>query len=202
MERQFKEGDRVVWNGGQGTFLRYSDDGQTGYLHWDEDRREDGTFPFEQEDIASEIAPLVLLTVEDVAFVGELPSFSFGHVITEDGTIYSLTTQYAHGIVCAILFPDVAKAAGFAPPARGAANVYEYQRFELDHHDALPVVRIAFGMAGTYLSKSKKAATPEQIDAARRCLLARGMNLNDDVTTDDDDVSVRRALKDLTESYE
>lgn len=126
------------------------------------------------------------------------PEYSpYGYVIMEDGTIHALTCQWVHGMVCALLFPDLAKESGYRQPDK-QSSVYHYQRFELDYHRELPVIRIAFGMmTPVAVSKSKKAATPAQIDAARRCLLVSGRKLNDTVSAEFRDMTVSALLKEL-----
>lgn len=137
-------------------------------------------------------------TLDRLAVSGTDPVHSpYGYVIMEDGTIHTLIQQWVHGMVCAMLFPDLAKESGYRQPDK-ESSVYHYQRFELDYHNQLPVIRIAFGMlTPVAVSKSKKAATPAQIDAARRCLLAAGRKMNDTVSAEFRDMTVANLLKEL-----
>lgn len=197
---EFKKGDRIVWNGGAGTFLRYQDGhysdhkGHTvGVMKMDRDKDND----IEQEDLPEYIEPFQAYELDEVAIIETDPHIGFGHVITEDGTIYTLRKQYAHGIICAILFPETAIKHGIGAPAKGAANVFEYQRFEIDCQHELPVIRISSGWSGVNISKGRKKATPQQIDSTRRCLLAAGLSLADDVETEEGQCTMRSLMKRL-----
>lgn len=202
---EFKAGDRVVWNGEPGTFLRYTTESKyfpagtlVAVLKWDSDS-DNG---IEQEDEAEHVEPFVALTIEDVAIKNECgkPIITGNdYIITDDGTIYTLTRQYAHGLVCAILFPDIAKTAGFQPPAHGASSWHDYQRFELDYHESLPVIRVSHGST---VSTWGKGATPAQVDAYRRAMLANGLTLQDEVETDYRTMTLRAALKELGKSHD
>lgn len=204
---QFKEGDRIAWDGGAGTFLRYEDRDET--CRWFPNQRvcimkmdNDAGNNLEQEDIEEEVQLLVELAITDVAEVhapgSKVEHAAYGYVIAADGTVYGLTKKWAHGIVCAILFPEVAKARGYAPPAKGAADVFKYQRFELDHQDELPVIRIALGMMAPFnVSKGDKPATQAQIDGLRAVLKCHGKSLSDEINTNYGDVTVRKLLRDM-----
>lgn len=206
MSNQFKEGDRVVWNGRAGTFLRYEDkpDDDTWFpgqrvcvLQWDGDSER-----IQQEDIESEVRPYVPLTIADVAETyppgTDVQESGYGYVIAADGTVYALTRQWAHGILCAILFPDVAKEAGYVLPAKGAADAFEYQRFEIDNQAKLPVIRISMGFMSPFnISKNYKPAPHAQLNGLRAVLKAHGKSLSDEVNTNYGDVTVRKLLRDM-----
>lgn len=110
-----------------------------------------------------------------------------------------LLRQWAHGIVLSMLFPEHAKEAGYRQPDK-ESNVHHYQRYELDYHDDLPVVRIAFGLITAHaLSKGHKPATEAQIEATRLAFQAAGIGMRDEVTCDYADMPLSKALSALRE---
>lgn len=122
----------------------------------------------------------------------------YGYIITEDGTIHSLIKQWCHGMICAMLFPELAAAQGYRQPDK-LSSVYHYQRFELDNQGELPLVRIAYGMMTPInVSKGRKAATPIQMDATRRCLLEGGATLQSTIACNLRDMTMRELLKRLS----
>lgn len=131
---------------------------------------------------------------------GVNPPYSpYGYIVTEDGKVHTLLRKWCHGIVLSILFPDHAKSAGYRQPDR-ESNVYHYQRYELDHHNDLPVVRIAFGvMTANALSKGYKPATEAQIQGARLAFSAVGLGMRDEVSCDYRDMPLAKALEALRE---
>jgi len=191
---EFKPGDRVLWTDvGRGTLQAI--DGAMSRVKLDEDRDND----IVQDVPVDELAALVPLTVDDCAIVQADPTDNpFGFIITEDGTTYALRSRFYHGVLLAVLFPDVAHAQGYEPPMQGDANVYLYQRFELDNHRSLPVIRVAFGMmTPVNVSKGDQAATPAQIAALSKVFRACGIGLNDQVATDLRDMTARSALREM-----
>ena len=133
---------------------------------------------------------------ERVAIVGPEPAYSpYGYVITEDGTIYSLTRQYTHGVILAMLYPEEAAEAGYDPVDEDY-NVFEYQAFELDNHERFPVVRIALGMMYSFnVSKGDMPATEAQINAVTKILKCQDKSLNDTCQTDTAEMTVRKMLE-------
>jgi len=116
------------------------------------------------------------LTLDDAATAttpGEpVASSPFGWVIAEDGTAYALNRQYYHGVVCALLYPELAKAHEVGLPERDDHSVLAYQRFEHDLSDQMKVIRISISsMVGTtYFSKaSKHHASDAQIQSVLAC---------------------------------
>ena len=122
----------------------------------------------------------------------------WGYVIAEDGTCYSLTEQWAHGVVLSLLYPKEAEQHGVGTPGRDF-DVFAYQRFELDHHDDLPVIRIS--MLGTLnISKSDAPASQKQIETLTQIFRACEVGLNETVQTDLRECTARAALKELQRS--
>lgn len=152
-----------------------------------------------------EDTPARLITMEEVAHTTkppeEPPCSPWGYVVTQDGTIYSLNVQWTHGVILAMLFPDLAKEKGYAPPDRDY-NVFKYQHFELDNQDEFPVVRICasriMGTCPTSMNKGRAACTPEQLAAVRQCFKALGLRARDKINTDFADMTVPKALEALT----
>jgi len=119
---------------------------------------------------------------------GEVPGFSpYGYIVTEDGDIHQLHYQWFHGVVCAILFPKLAREQGFGVPKHpiDEVDVFKFQRFELDNHHKLPVVRVCPSrMSGCSINKSDAPATEPQIKAMRRIFKALNFGYADTVHTD------------------
>lgn len=139
-----------------------------------------------------------------VAVKGEEPLYtSYGYVITEDGVIYSLTHQYTHGTLLAILFPEVAKDKGYEPPDEDYC-VYHYQRFELDNQDLFPIVRVSmYSWSGMLnISKGKGPITEGQQLALSKIFKEMGVSLNMEVSTELGTMSASSALKALAQTRE
>lgn len=132
------------------------------------------------------------LTVDRVSIKGSDPKFSpHGYVVMEDGTIYTLTQRWAHGVLLAMLFPDVAKKCDYDPPDEDF-NVFHYQRFELDNHDDFPVIRVAFSMTvDFYISKGTGPATKEQIAAMVKIFKVIGSKMTARIMSDAGEMSAK-----------
>lgn len=129
----------------------------------------------------------------------DTPLFTpYGYVITEDGMIHSLTKQSCHGVVLALLFPELAEANGYDAPDKDAC-VFHYQRFELDHSRETTVIRISFSLMGGEMnvSKGKPNATPEQVDAIIKIAKECGLGMNDKVQSDLRETTLRSLINDL-----
>ena len=123
----------------------------------------------------------------------------FGYVITEDGTIYSLTQKWCHGVVLSLLFPDLEKDNGYELPDEDF-DVFEYQRFELDHSRETTAIRISFSLTNGALNISKgedAKANPEQIEAITKILKVQGLSLSDKIENDYRQTTARTLLKQL-----
>ncbi len=144
------------------------------------------------------VETIPLLTTDRVSIKDTDPKYSpFGHVIMEDGTTYSLTKQWAHGVLLAILFPEIAKEKGYEPPDE-EYNVYKYQKFELDNHDTLPVVRVAFSLTTDfYISKGKAPATKAQVESMVKIFKVLGARMDASIQTDAGEMTARAFLKEL-----
>lgn len=142
-----------------------------------------------------EVETVPLITLESVSIKGTEPEYTpHGYVILEDGTIYSLTKRWTHGVVLALLYPDVAKKCGYKPPDEDF-NVFHYQRFELDNHSTFPVVRVAFSLVvDFYISKGDNAATKEQIEAMIKIFKVTATKMTASIQTDAGEMSARKFL--------
>ena len=129
----------------------------------------------------------------DKAFVSP-----FGYIVTADGTIYSLIKQYTHGVLLAILFPEKAKEMGYVPPDEDY-DVFYYQRFELDTHDDLPVIRVAFGMLHSFaVSYGKECPTTKEQDQAMvKIFREKNIKMRDEIHTDKGDCTAGAFMKEL-----
>jgi hypothetical protein len=182
-EPPYARGDRVLWNGGAGTFSHYELDGAgtlVGALYWDQDvngPRPDGRYwdeaepagtivaSFLQTDSLDQIDPHRPLRPGDVA-VAALEDGPFGHIVQPDGTVWTLTEQYSHGILLAMLYPEKAAEHHYPPPVPGA-HWTDYQSFEIGHGDELPTIRHSRGA----VSMGRGCpVTPAQVGAVRRIL--------------------------------
>ena len=145
-----------------------------------------------------------IYSINDVALVCQqgIPPYGInGYIIGEDATIYTLTDKYFHGVVIAVLYPELAASKGIAPPAspRDDLDVFEYQRFELDNSRQLPILRVSVSITTgtTMISKGKFPATEAQIDAMARIFKALGLGARDTLTGDEDDQTVSQFLDEL-----
>ncbi len=78
------------------------------------------------DECGGPVKAIPLLTSDRIANKSKDPSYSpHGYTVMEDGTIYTLTKQWTHGTLLAILFPDMAKKAGYEPPDEDF-NVFKY----------------------------------------------------------------------------
>lgn len=145
-----------------------------------------------------------VFTISDVALVCEsgAPAYTpYGYIVGEDGKIYALTSQSYHGVVLAILYPDLAAEKGYDAPAgsHDYIDVFKYQRFEIDHSKGLPVIRVAISRVSESINVSKGPipATDEQIDAMQRIFRTLGRKANDTLTGHDDDLTVAEYIEGL-----
>ena len=136
------------------------------------------------------------LTIEDVAIYGSDAKYTpYGYIIAEDGLIYSMTRQYVHGTILALLFPEKALEEGYEPPTRDY-NVYHYQNFELDHSHNLPIVRVSISISGLLnISKSDKPITKEQRMALSKVFATQGIKLQQQVNTEGGEMTASKALE-------
>ena len=140
-----------------------------------------------------------MISLNKVCRAGNDPIYTpYGYIIGPDGTIYSLTQKYCHGVVLALLLPDLAKEHGYESPEEDF-DVYEYQRFELDHARDTKYIRVALSLFGQFnLSKNKDIpATPEQVVAVSKVLKVAGLRLNDTVQTDLQETTARDMMNNL-----
>lgn len=192
------------WNDA-GEVLDYTEDGKLRVQldhHRHQDEKGQGKVVEVAEADVSEVIEVVQLAPREHFMTttepGVEPPYSpFGYVVTEDGKVHTLLQQWCHGIVLALLFPEHAKAAGYRQPDRDSC-VFHYQRYELDYHDDLPVVRIAFGvLSSNAMSKGYKPATEAQVTGARLAFKAVGVGMRDEVSCDYRDMPLSKALEDL-----
>lgn len=144
------------------------------------------------------------ITLEEITTKGnadKAPYSLYGYVITADGTIYGMHERWTHGIILALLYPDLAKANGFETPQRdeGDLDVFRYQQFELDHGYDLPIIRVALSqlLGGTVVSTGSQAPTNAQISALLAALAEQGLTARDTLTGSDDDPTVGELIEDL-----
>ena len=75
-----------------------------------------------------------LFALEDLASVwkpGEVrETYCYGAIIAEDCTVYVLLRSMYHGVVSALLYPELAQQFGYAVPPPRNCSVIQYQRFQ------------------------------------------------------------------------
>ena len=135
--------------------------------------------------------------LEEIAIIGKKPKFSpYGYIVTEDGTIYSLTKQWCHGVILAIVFPELAKEKGYAVPDENY-DVFKYQRFELDHSRETTVVRVSISaMSGQLnISKGKHKCDPSQCTALAAIIKEQGLSQGSTIQSDFSEITVQNFMK-------
>jgi hypothetical protein len=144
------------------------------------------------------------ITLDEVTMKGDkhkVPYSPWGYVIDKDASVYALTEKWTHGIVVALLYPQVAEKAGYEHPQReeGDLDVFRYQSFEHDCAHDLPVIRIALSMAtgSTIVSTGALAPSEEQIQALVATLAAMGLKGKDTLTGEDGDPTVAEFVEEL-----
>lgn len=121
-----------------------------------------------------------------------------GYVVTDDGKIHSLTQQCCHGVVLALLFPDLCKKSGYCAPTEDF-DVFEYQAFELDHSRETSAIRISSSIydGQLNLSKGKSRATKQQVSALSLIFKQCGLSINEKVQSDMSELTIRSFMKKL-----
>jgi hypothetical protein len=151
-----------------------------------------------------------LISIERIAVIGEpgadpTPS-PYGFVIDKDGRIYSQLKRYTHGVIIALLYPELAVKHNTPAPAGPVdeLNLRFYQDFEHEVSSELPIVRIALSYFDDFIvvSKGKGALTNVQIDSVRRSLKACNRGLRDTLTGEEGDMTVGQFLDGLREEQE
>lgn len=163
-----------------------------------------------------------MLTIDRVAVItvpGKEPVYSpYGHVIAPDGTAYALVYQYHHGVVLALLRPDLLAAFRLREPKSqhdeegnylGESdvlvmpdnaediNVFSFQEFELAHNGQHEFIRFCPTRIGDpSVDLPYSACTPQQVEALRQLLMVTmGMKLRDPVAMSLRDVTVKKCLE-------
>ena len=123
---------------------------------------------------------------------------AYGFVIDKDGRMHSLIYRWTHGVVVALLYPEVAEKNGVPAPAGpiDELDVFAYQRFEHDVSHDLPIIRVATSQLTNFVgvSKGSFALTNTQIDSVRRALKALNRGLRDTLSGEDEDSTVAELL--------
>jgi hypothetical protein len=164
-----------------------------------------------------------MLTIDRVAVPtgpDEEPIYSsYGHIIAADGTCYALNGQWYHGIVLALLKPEllaaytledpkpVHDAAGVyvgttdkltIPEDRDGIDVFAFQAFEIAHNGKHDLVRFCPSrvMSPPSVDLPYDACTPQQLETLRQLLIkTMDMRLRDTVAMTHKDVTVATCLK-------
>lgn len=147
----------------------------------------------------------ILERISEKTEPGVTPMYSpYGYIVQPDGTLYTLVKQYCHGAVMACLYPEALAAwrdnrqvdsEYNAIPGTGEVvtlpstvddlNVLQFQRFELDQHGALPVLRVCpERQMGVSIDRPKTRCTPEQVAAMRLVIMVLGMKPDGKIITD------------------
>lgn len=118
------------------------------------------------------------LTLEEASMIGAHYS-PYGYVIDKGGETYSLVKYATHGVIAAVLRPELAKEKGFCAPVSPLSDndVFLYQAFELDNYQEMGLIRISTGgMRAFAVSKGEGSATPQQIEAFRKVVKEHGLH--------------------------
>lgn len=139
------------------------------------------------------------MNINRIAAIGEEPLYTpYGYVISENGTIYSLLHQFTHGVILAMLYPDIAEEQGYEAPEEGY-DVFHYQQFELDNHDKFPIVRVSISLRGFLnISKGDDCISQEQRESLVKIFSEQGVKLSQKVETDCGEMTAYKALDHLT----
>lgn len=129
------------------------------------------------------------------------PCSPHGCVISRDGTVYTLLGRGLHGVVMAMLHPEIANKHGYRQPEMNPVTMH-YTGFQMEAGGEVPLVRITFGfMTAVGVSKSHAPATLEQIEATRKVLLGAGLKPGTKISCSIRDLSVSQALDWLREDH-
>lgn len=160
------------------------------------------------------------VTIEQVTEITKppiKPMYSpHGYVIAADGTTYTLLHRWYHGVVLALLFPDMLKEFRVdmqdddnldpipgtgrplvMPEDREEINVFDFQKFEFAYHGKMPVIRICPDRrTGNPSVDLPEKCTPEQREALRLVMIEScGYSLTTKVSTDHRDMTLRDCMK-------
>ncbi|KWT98189.1 MULTISPECIES: hypothetical protein [unclassified Variovorax] len=144
--------------------------------------------------------PLPLSHVALTTPPGIEPKYSpYGYVVEADGTTHALCYRWMHGVITALLYPELALKHK-APPLEGSPedlDVFAFQAFEHEVACRLPLVRIAYSLTtgSTALSKGAVPPTDVQIEGVRRALNQLGLSGQDTLTGEEDDPTVNEQLE-------
>ena len=163
------------------------------------------------------------LTIDRVTMsfpVGAVPVFSpHGYVVTKNGTTYALLYQWYHGVVIAMLHPELlpttlvdydseyvedtlVRKLGTGryltmPEDRDDINVFDFQKFEGEVHSKLGLIRICPSrmMGPPSVDLPEEACTPEQQEALRLIMTkALGYKSSQEIAMNHRDTSLKKCL--------
>ena len=139
------------------------------------------------------------LKLGEIAVISKNPTFSpYGYVITEDGTIYSLIEQWCHGVILALIFPELAKENGYTTPDENY-DVFKYQQFELDHSRETTAIRVSMSpMSGQLnISKGEQKSSPEQCQALAAIIKEQGLSQSNTLQCDMQEMTIHKFMNKL-----
>lgn len=136
------------------------------------------------------------LTLDDVAFLSNTKTQN-GSLIDVNGNVYSLLTYGTHGVLNALLHPEIAKQYNLALPTGDLSllSKYPYQEFDITMGYKIPNIRISCGL-GLTISHGRGVNWPNdvQIEALRQFLVKNKL-LNHEVVLTYNVCSARKLLK-------
>lgn len=155
--------------------------------------------------------------VTEITNVPTVPLYSpHGYVITQDGTTYTLLHRWYHGVVLALLFPELLAEFHVGqdtdedfkpipgtgkplvmPDQREDINVFDFQKFEMALHGRMPVIRICPDRhTGNPSVDLPEKCTEAQREALRLVMIEScGYSLSTMVATDHRDMTLRDCLR-------
>lgn len=131
----------------------------------------------------------------------KIPYSPFGYLVATDATVYTLRGRGLHGVIMAILYPEIAAKSGYRQPDTSPEAMH-YTGFQIDFGHEIPLIRVSFGyLTAVGVDKGHAPAVPLQIDAARRALLAAGVKPGDKIACSATDLKMVELLDWLAEDH-
>ncbi|HEC66587.1 MAG TPA: hypothetical protein ENI23_15030 [bacterium] len=103
--------------------------------------------------------------------------------------------QWYHGVVLAMLFPDLANEEGYEiPENRDEVDVFKFQRFEMDYSDEMQAIRVcSYRMLGPpSIDPGKLPCNSKQLDALRLICKELNLKLGDEIAFNVRDMKIEK----------
>lgn len=131
----------------------------------------------------------------------KIPYSPFGYLIAPDATVYSLLGRGLHGVIMAILYPEVAEKHGYRQPDSSPVTMH-YTGFQIEAGGAIPLARVTFGfVTAVGVGKGYAPCTPDQIEAVRKALVGAGVKPGDKICCTLKDLKLSELISWLGEDH-